>query len=311
MFKDLFETESILKLIFVSHLYEMGSRDIWNELHSLRTWTTLLRYEKQILSGINSIPPTELSWLDLVNLYGYLIGEDVFATKEVGLSTELSKLPGNHPHRFILATLKGFDRTIEEGGSLTSYYATYAIEGVCTFSYLTLRDNKTRGKLRHQLLQELNCRIASAPQNVVLREKEAIEQIHLLEGTIDATSTTLSNSNISIVLRHVKGIVSNLLPSINKWIYLTYAETNKPHGYAITRMSTRFSHATFISPDFQVNAKGEVSVVSFPTFEPAKRIIEPREKTLGFFRTSMLPKIESENYKRLAKKYLLKFNGRA
>jgi hypothetical protein len=60
-----------------------------------------------------------------------------------------------------------------------------------------------------------------------------------------------------------------------------------------------------------VNAKGEVSVVSFPTFEPAKRIIEPREKTLGFFRTSMLPKIESENYKRLAKKYLLKFNGRA
>lgn len=99
----------------------------------------LLRKEKQILSGIDSIPPTELKWLDLVNLYGYLIGEDVFTVKEMGLSTELSRLSGNHPHRFVMATLKGFDRTIEKGGGLTSYYATYAIEGVCAFSHVTLR----------------------------------------------------------------------------------------------------------------------------------------------------------------------------
>lgn len=95
----------------------------------MRVWTTLLKKEKQILSRINRIPPAELSWLDLVNLYGHLIGEDVFTMKEIGLSTELSRLPGNHPHRFVLATLKGFDRTIEKEGSLTSYYATYAIEG--------------------------------------------------------------------------------------------------------------------------------------------------------------------------------------
>jgi hypothetical protein len=110
-------------------------------------------------------------------------------------------------------------------------------------------------------------------------------------------------------LRHVKGIVSNLLPSINKWIYLTYAETSKTHGYAITRMSTRFSHATFVSPDFEVNAKGEIRVESLPTFEPTKRSIEPKEKTLGFFRTFILPSIENENRKRLAKQYLLRFNG--
>lgn len=156
-------------------------------------------------------------------------------------------------------------------------------------------------------MQELNYRLADSPKDVVLREKEAIEQIHLLERTLDGvTSAILNNTNISIALRRIKGIVSNLLPSINKWIYLTYAETSRTHGHAITRMSTRFSHATFVSPDFEVNEKGKIRVKSLPTFEPKERSIEPKEKTLGFFRTSVLPKIENENHKRLAEQYLLK-----
>jgi hypothetical protein len=310
MFRHLFETESLLKLIFITKLYEVGPSDVWNELYSTQAWTSLLRKEKQMLTEINRIPPFKLTWLDLVNLYGYLIGEDIFAMKEAGLSDELSMLPGNHPHRFDLGTLKGFDKAVERGGKLTSYYCTYAIEGVCTFSYVTLRDSRTRAKLRNELLSQLNCPLAESPRDIVLREREAVKQIRLLEKTFDkAPSTTLAGDNISVVLRRVKGVVSNLLPSIKKWVYLTYAEMNKMHGYAVTRMSTRFSHATLVSPDFKVDSKGEVSVESLPTFEPKKRSIEPKEETLDFFRISVLPKIESEDYRRQAEQYILRLSG--
>jgi len=49
-------------------------------------------------------------------------------------------------------------------------------------------------------------------------------------------------------------------------MFARYAETSKTHGYAITGMSTRFSHATFVSPGFEVNAKGEIPVESLLTF---------------------------------------------
>jgi hypothetical protein len=305
MFKNLFETESVLKLIFLSQLYETGSRSVWGELHLLNAWTSLLREERRILSMINVIPPNELNWLDLVNLYGYMIGEDVFTMRKMGLSTELSRLPGNHPHRFDLATLKGFDTTIEKGGRLTSYYCTYAIEGVCTFSYVTLRSGRTQEKLRRELLQELLCPLADSSEKAVLRDKEAVEQILSLERALDNTSsTTLTEDNILVVLRHAKRIVSNLLPSINKWIYLTYAETNKRHCYVVTRMSTRFSHATLISPDFGIDVSGDLTVESLPALESRRRGVETREKTLGFFKSSVLPKIECEDYKRLVTQYL-------
>ncbi len=305
MFKDLFETELVLKLIFLSKLYEAGLDDVWNELRSVEDWTDLLKRERQALIEINRIPATELSWLDLVNLYGYLIGEDIFAMKECALSDELSRLPGNHPHRFVLATLKGFDKTIERGGSLTSYYATYAIEGVCAFSYVTLRDSKAKERLRRDLLRELNCRLANSNEDVVLGKKKAVEQIRLLERTLDNTaSTVLTDSNLCIILRHVKGIVSNLLPAINKWIYLTYAETSKTHGGAVTRMSTRFTHATLVSPDFGVNEKGQINVESFPIPEPRGRVFKLKEESLDFFRTSILPKIQNQDYRHLIKQYL-------
>jgi hypothetical protein len=256
---------------------------------------------------INIIPPNELNWLDLVNLYGYMIGEDVFTMRKMGLSTELSRLPGNHPHRFELATLKGFDTTLEKGGSLTSYYCTYAIEGVCTFSYVTLRNSRTPEKLRRELLQELLCPLADSSKDIVLRDKKAVEQILSLERALDNTpSTTLTEGNILVVLRHAKRIVSNLLPSINKWIYLTYAETSKRQGYVVTRMSTRFSHATLVSPDFRVNVSGDLTVESLPTLELRKKSVETKEKTLGFFKNSVLPKMECEDYKRLVTQYLLK-----
>jgi hypothetical protein len=307
MFKELFETESLLKLIFLSQLYETGSRNVWGELHLLDAWTSLLREERRILSMINVIRPNELNWLDLVNLYGYMIGEDVFTMRKLGLSTQLSRLPGNHPHRFQLATLKGFDTTIEKGGSLTSYYCTYAIEGVCTSSYVTLRSARTQEKLRCELLQELLCPLADSSEEAVLRDKEAIEQILSLERALDNTSSaTLTEDNILVVLRHAKRIVSNLLPSINKWIYLTYAETDKKHGYVVTRMSTRFSHATLVSPDFGLDVSGNLTVESLPTLELRRRGVEAREKTLGFFKNSVLPKIECEDYKRLVMQYLPK-----
>jgi hypothetical protein len=307
MFKDLFETESLLKLIFLSQLYETESKNVWGELHSLSSWTRLLRRERQILSTINNISLPELSWLDLVNLYGYVIGEDVFMMRKIGLSTELSRLPGNHPHRFQLSTLKGFDTTIEKGGSLTSYYCTYAIEGVCTFSYIALRNGRTHEKMRRELVQELDYRLIDSSNEPVLREKRAVRQILSLGRALGNTSsTTLTEDNIIVMLRHTKRIISNLLPSINKWIYLTYAETNKRHGYVVKRMSTRFSHATLVSPDFGVSVSGNLTVESLPTLNLAKKNMEPKEKTLGFFKNSVLPKIECEDYKQLATQYLLK-----
>jgi len=184
MFKDLFETKAVLKLIFIAKAYEVGFNDVWNKLYLMQDWTNLLRREKQILSKVNRISSTELTWLDLVNLYGYMIGEQVFIMREFGLAEELSKLPGNHPYNFVLATLKGFDKAIEKGGSLTSYYATYAIEGICTFSYVTLRNHKTQDEIRRELLKELNQPLADKDKDVVLEEKEAIRQIHILEKAL-------------------------------------------------------------------------------------------------------------------------------
>ena len=57
--------------------------------------------------------------MDFVNLYGYMIGEQVFTMREFGLAEDLSKLPGNHPYKFVLATLKGFNKAIENEGSST------------------------------------------------------------------------------------------------------------------------------------------------------------------------------------------------
>lgn len=301
VFKDLFETESALKSIFVAKMYEIGLTDIWNTLYQMKHWVDLLRREKQILSEINKIPPTELSWLDLVNLYGYLIGEHVFTMQEFGLSTELSRLPGNHPHQFVLSTLKGFDKTIEKGGRLTSYFSTYAIEGACTFSYVTLRDDRTPKETKLGLLQELNKPLARTPKDVILREKEAIEQIHLLEKSFKSSPTTRGD-DIYIALRYIRRIVSNLLPSINKWIYLTYADISKKHGEAITRMSARFSRSVLVSPDFKVKTNGEIKAQGFPIFESAQKI-KPREETLQFIEASILQRIRNENYRQLIKKY--------
>lgn len=304
MFKDLFETEAVLKMIFISKIYEDGLNDLWNKLCSMKDWTNLLRKERQILSEINKIPPTELSWLDLVNLYGYLIGEQVFTMHEFGLAEKLSRLPGNHPNLFVLATLKGFDKTMEKGGHLTSYYATYAIEGVCTFSYTALRNYDNPEKQRLELLQELNHRLANTQKNVVFRKKEAIEQIHILENTIRKNvSITLDDHSICIVLRGIKRTIANILPQINKWIYLTYAETSKEHAHAVKRMSTRFSFAVIVSPDFEVNEKGEINVESFSIFEPSKKMIKPKEEVIGFLRNSILPNIKREDNKRLIRKY--------
>jgi hypothetical protein len=226
-----------------------------------------------------------------------MIGEQVFTMREFGLAEDLSKLHGNHPYKFVLATLKGFDKAIENRGSLTSYYATYAIEGICTFSYVTLRNYKTQDEIRRELLKELNQPLAD--KDVVLKEKEAIRQIRILEETLkNIDSIALDEFNTCIVLKHVKAIISNILPSINKWIYLTYAETSKEHGNEVTRMSTRFSFAVLLSPEFKINKKGEIKVERFPIFEPIKRI-RPKEETSNFIKTCILPKIENEEYKQL------------
>jgi len=300
MFRNLFDTEAVLKLIFVAKAYETGFDDIWNKLYLMQDWTDLLRRERQMLSEINGIPPAELTWLDLVNLYGYMIGEQVFTTREFRLAEELSKLPGNHPLNFVLTTLKGFDKAIKRGRSLTSYYATYAIEGMCTFSYVTLRNYKTEVGIRRELLKELNHPLADKEENVVLKKREAIRQIRMLEKTLkNIDSVSLDESNICIVLRHIKSIVSNTLPSITKWIYLTYADTSKKHGRAVTRMSTRFSFAVLVSPEFGINEKGEVKVEGFPIFEPVKKRLRPKEKASIFIKTHILPAIQNEDYKRL------------
>jgi hypothetical protein len=161
--------------------------------------------------------------------------------------------------------LKGFDKAIEKGGSLTSYYATYAIEGICTFSYVTLRNYKTRDDIRRELLKELNQPLAD--KDVILKEKEAIRQIRILEETLkNIGSIALDEFNTCIVLKHIKAIISNILPSINKWIYLTYAETSKEHGNEVTRMSTRFSFAVLLSPEFEINENGEIKGRTVPYF---------------------------------------------
>jgi hypothetical protein len=297
MFKDLFEAEAVLKSIFIAKAYETGFNDVWNKLYLMQDWTNLLRQEKRILSKINRIPPTKLTWLDLVNLYGYMIGEQVFTMREFGLAKYLSKLSGNHPYNFVLATLKGFDKAIEKGGSLTSYYATYAIEGICTFSYVTLRNHKTRDEIRRELLNELNQPLAD--QDVVFKDKEAIRQIRILEKTLkNMGSIALDEFNTCTVLKHVKAIISDILPSINKWIYLTYAKTSKEHGRAITRMSTRFSFAVLLSPEFKINENGEIKVERFPIFEPIM-MSRPKEETSSFINTCILPKIENGEYKKL------------
>jgi len=106
------------------------------------------------------------------------------------------------------------------------------------------------------------------------------------------------------VLKHVKAIISNILPSINKWIYLTYAETSKEHGRAVSRMSTRFSFAVLLSPEFEINEKGEIKVERFPIFEPIKTD-RPKEETSSFIKTCILPKIENEEYKQLISRSLI------
>jgi hypothetical protein len=301
LFRDLFETESVLKSIFIAKMYEIRLNEIWTSLYQMKDWTVLLKREKQILSEINKIPPTALSWLDLVNLYGYLIGEHIFTMQNLGIAKTLSRLPGNHPHQFALMELKGFDRTIERKGRLTSYYATYAIEKVCTFSYVALRDDRTRKETESKLLKELNQRLASTPDDVVLREKEAIGQIHLLEEALRFSPSGMDNA-LYTALRRIRGIVSNLLPSINKWIYLTYADTNKEHGEAITRMSARFSHSVLVLPDFEVKTNGRIKVQSFPIFESVQKI-KPRKKTLQFVEASVLPSMRNEDCRRLIKEY--------
>lgn len=297
MFRDLFKTEAVLKLIFIAEAYKAGLNDIWNRLYLMRDWTNLLRQEKQILSKINKISPAELTWLDLVNLYGYMIGEQVYTMREFGLAKDLSKLPGNHPYNFVFATLKGFDKAIEKGGSLTSYYATYAIEGICTFSYVTLRNYKTRGEIRRELLKELDQPLAG--KDVAVKERKAIKQIRMLEKTIkNINSISLDEFNTCMVLKHVKTIISNIIPNINKWIYLTYAETNKKHNHAVTRMSTRFSFAVLLSPEFEIDKKGEIKIKRLPIFE-LSNVIRPKEETSKFIKTYILPKIKNGEYKRL------------
>jgi len=309
MFRDLYETEAALKLVFIAKAYKVGIDNIWNKLNLTQDWIHLLRKERQLLSRINKVPPTGLTWLNLVNLYGYLIGEQVFIQRESGFSEALSKLPGNHPYSFVLATLKGFDKAIMRKGSLASYYATYAIEGVCTFSYVTLRNQEIGDKLRRCLLQELKHRLADTQSDVVLRENEALRQFHLMEEALKCiNSVTLDEKNICLVLERVKEIVSCILPRINKWVYLTFAETNKEHDQAVTRMSTRFTHAVLVSPDFEVNKKGEIRAEALPVFklimDGLSCMMNPKEEILDFVETSVLPKIRSEDCKELVGKFL-------
>lgn len=300
IFRELFEVETALKLVFLAKAYEDSSRDIWDKLCCTQDWVGLLRREKQTLSEINGIPPTELAWLDLVNLYGYMIGEQVFTMRALGLADELSKLPGNHPYRFALGTLKGFDKAVEGRGRLASYYATYAIEGVCTFSYVALRSHTIRQETRSRLMKELSCPLADRGKDIALREKEAVKQIRVLEEYLRSSdSIVLDESNTCVVLRHLKAIVSDMLPSIKKWIYLTYAEASKEHARAVTRMSTRFSFPVLVCPDFAVEEKGEIRVERLHIPESFHEKDGPREETSVFIVTRILPEIENEEYKEL------------
>lgn len=304
-FRHLFETETVLKSIFLAKAYERGLSAVWNDLYRTEDWLRVLRSEKQILLKINQIPSKRISWLDLVNLYGFLIGEHVYHVRRWGLSQKLVQVPGNHPHQLTVTDWKGFDTTIERGGRLTSYFATYAIEGVCTFSYVALRSENTPEKVRRKLLRELNHPVAETRKKLILKEKKAIQEIRLLEKTVREMSKVSIERDTPLIVRYTRRIISSLLSSIKKWIYTTYAETSKRHGWAIKRMSGRFSHGILLSPDFEVNRNGEIAVRTLPFYDPMEGTLKSRQETFDFLREHIVPRMKNQDYKQLIHRHCL------
>lgn len=296
MWQDLFETEVTLKSIFLKVMYEKGLNDIWKILYRRKEWINVLRKEKQILKGINRIRPITVSWLDLVNLYGYFIGEHVYHAQRFGRAEKLSQLPGNHPHQ-LWHTLKGFDVTIQRGGHLTSYYTTYAIEGIATFAYGALRSKNIATKSRRMLLKQLNQPMN--PQESILNERQAIQEIRSLEETLKKTKNVLAGTNLCSIIKHVRKIVLNLFPAVKNLIYTTYAEIDKQHDMMTKRMSNRFLYGPIISPDFKVNSKGEITGKVFPFYNYQKEVLEPEKEILRFINTYILPEIKNEDNKKL------------